>query len=300
MAGGPDFTKTFHKKPYDAISPLRPELSQAGRTVLITGGNDGIGYAAAQAFGRAGAAKVIIVGRRTEVNKAAASRLEQSLTEKHSSTTRVIGATCDISKHSAIERLWRELDSEGTGVDVLVLNATGVSAKKPILERGTDGIWEDYNINVRAQLDMVERFQKQEVKPTNSQKHVVMVSTCAIHDWGLNAPYPGYGLTKNAGTLVMQLIARDMPPEKMQIVSFNPGPVYTQNVKTAGWSEDAFPWNDPNLPGQFAVWAASPEASFLHGRFVWNEWDVDELKTGEIRKRIEEDPAYLQIGVKGL
>ncbi len=55
-----------------------------------------------------------------------------------------------------------------------------------------------------------------------------------------------------------------------------------------------------DLPGQFAVWAASPEATFLHGRFVWTEWDVDEMRNGEFRKRIEEDPHYLKIGVKGL
>jgi hypothetical protein len=54
------------------------------------------------------------------------------------------------------------------------------------------------------------------------------------------------------------------------------------------------------LPGQFAVWLASPEARFLHGRFVWTEWDVDELKNGPLRKRIEEDPWFLKVGVKGL
>ncbi len=55
-----------------------------------------------------------------------------------------------------------------------------------------------------------------------------------------------------------------------------------------------------DLPGHFAVWAASPEARFLHGRFVWTEWDVDELKSGEPRKKIDEDPSYLKVGVKGL
>lgn len=27
------------------------------------------------------------------------------------------------------------------------------------------------------------------------------------------------------------------------------------------------------------VWLASPEARFLTGKFVWANWDVDELKT---------------------
>jgi hypothetical protein len=32
------------------------------------------------------------------------------------------------------------------------------------------------------------------------------------------------------------------------------------------------------LAGQFTVWLASPEAKFLKGKFVWVNWDVDELK----------------------
>jgi hypothetical protein len=37
------------------------------------------------------------------------------------------------------------------------------------------------------------------------------------------------------------------------------------------------------LPGDFAVWLASPEASFLAGKFVWAQWDVDELLTLKAR-----------------
>ena len=33
-----------------------------------------------------------------------------------------------------------------------------------------------------------------------------------------------------------------------------------------------------SLPGNFAVWLASAEADFLAGRFVYANWDVDELK----------------------
>jgi hypothetical protein len=31
------------------------------------------------------------------------------------------------------------------------------------------------------------------------------------------------------------------------------------------------------LPASFIVWAVSPEAEFLKGKFVWANWDVDEL-----------------------
>jgi hypothetical protein len=32
-----------------------------------------------------------------------------------------------------------------------------------------------------------------------------------------------------------------------------------------------------DLPGHFYVWLVSPEASFLRSKFVWANWDVDEL-----------------------
>jgi hypothetical protein len=51
------------------------------------------------------------------------------------------------------------------------------------------------------------------------------------------------------------------------------------------------------LPGDFAVWAASPAAAFLHSRFVWAHWDVEEMQSGEIKKRIDSDSDFLKAGV---
>jgi hypothetical protein len=35
-------------------------------------------------------------------------------------------------------------------------------------------------------------------------------------------------------------------------------------------------------------------------RFVWCSWDVEELATGALRKRIEEDFYFLRAGIVGL
>ena len=35
---------------------------------------------------------------------------------------------------------------------------------------------------------------------------------------------------------------------------------------------------DGKLAGQFFAWLATDEAAFLSGRFVWAEWDIEELK----------------------
>ena len=50
-------------------------------------------------------------------------------------------------------------------------------------------------------------------------------------------------------------------------------------------------------------WRLSPatgEAAFLHGRYVWSCWDVNELATGEIRGRLDSDPDYLRLGMIGM
>lgn len=33
-----------------------------------------------------------------------------------------------------------------------------------------------------------------------------------------------------------------------------------------------------SMPASFNLWLASPEARFLKGRFLWANWDIEELK----------------------
>ncbi|KAI0408956.1 putative short-chain dehydrogenase [Xylaria palmicola] len=294
-------TDPVHKTPYAGISPSRPELSQAGKTVVITGGNSGIGYAIAQGFLKAQAARVIVLGRRADVVASAARDLAAEAGGE--AGDRVLGLPCDISDAAAVEALWDRLRADGVSVDVLVLNAAAFAPLKPLLEVGTKGVWKIFDANVRAQLHMTERFYKQTGRgaTSDSTRYLVHVSSGAIHDFEhLGQQYPGYGLTKNAGQLALQLVAQDTPAEAMQVVSYHPGAVLTDSARGAGWTEDALAWDSVNLPGDFAVWAASPEARFLHGRFVWAAWDVDQLKSGALRKRIDEESTFLKIGINGL
>lgn len=53
----------WHNDTYDAIHPQRPELSQAGKTVVVTGAGSGIGREVVNAFALAGARAIHILGR---------------------------------------------------------------------------------------------------------------------------------------------------------------------------------------------------------------------------------------------
>lgn len=168
--------KTHHKAPYPAISPKRPELSQAGRTVLITGGNGGIGFAICRSFIAASASRVVFIGRGKEKVELAASRLVAE-GQAMGSPTIVDGRVCDASDIVSTAALWGGLKTEGIFVDVLILNAAAFGEAKPLLETGRDKVWQDYVTNVRSHLDFAERLYKQEGKGASERKVLAGSST---------------------------------------------------------------------------------------------------------------------------
>ena len=103
--------------------------------------------------------------------------------------------------------------------------------------------------------------------------------------------------------------------EALQVVSYHPGLLWNEYFETLGLPREKFDSGTfmlsililghvsadtlallriGELAGAFAVWAATKEAAFLHGRFVWASWDVEELATGETRRQIDEDPYFLR------
>ena len=68
------------------------------------------------------------------------------------------------------------------------------------------------------------------------------VSSFAIYDFNITAGKPNYSLTKNSSTLAIQQIAKDIPAEDVQIVSFHPGALFTDAARPLG--KDGYPWDD--------------------------------------------------------
>lgn len=155
-----NFTKTVRRKAYPAISPSRPELSQAGRSVLITGGGTNIGKSIAEHFVLAHAENVVIVGRRLDVLQATAAELAQKA-QANGSPSNVHAFQADVSDKSGIAGLFEELASQRILIDVLVLNAAKFSAAKPLLETGVDEIWTEVEANFRGPMYLTEQFTKQ-------------------------------------------------------------------------------------------------------------------------------------------
>jgi len=50
-----------------------------------------------------------------------------------------------------------------------------------------------------------------------------------------------------------------------------------------------------SLPANFHLWLASKEAAFLSGKFLWVNWDVEELKA---KAKEIESSARFNVGVE--
>lgn len=252
-------TKTLHKQAYPAILPSQPHLSQTGKTVLITGGATGIGYAIATAFALSQADRIIIVGREQSKLDAAVTTLAQ----ESKTGTAFEGRVCQIADPESIESLWDGLSADGVHVDVLVLNAV-LSGYGKMRDLGWETVWKQFVVNVRSLHHFSDRFDQQTLKskPVSHpritdtvilantwpiQKYLLNVSSGAIHEWAMATGIPSYGLTKNSATLLMQQLARETDPSDTQIISFHPGAILTPNARDGGFDETSLNWDNGKL-----------------------------------------------------
>jgi hypothetical protein len=54
------------------------------------------------------------------------------------------------------------------------------------------------------------------------------------------AARPGTVLSKTTGNTIFQLVAQETPHEELQIVSYNPGLLYNQYMKSLGLPKEQF------------------------------------------------------------
>ncbi|EXJ89217.1 hypothetical protein A1O3_02283 [Capronia epimyces CBS 606.96] len=262
------FTKTWHNKSYPQISPARPELGTPGRVVFITGGGSGIGKATAIAFAQAGAKVVVIFGRRVDRLRSAAEEIRKA---NPNGTTSVIFEGVDLSQRVAVDAAFANAVKQAGGakIDVFIHNAGILQTLGPVAG------YDEKEYRTGLELNMMGAFNTvQAMLPLLAPKAKVFnVSSCIAHV----LPMPGswaYAATKAANTKMFDYLQAENPD--FHIVNVQPGVVDTDinaGTEAAGVGQD-----DVELPAHFHVWLASREAEFLKGKFVWVNWDVDELK----------------------
>ncbi|KAL1651879.1 hypothetical protein SLS58_000002 [Diplodia intermedia] len=286
-------TKTYHQTAYPAIDPTNPANSAAGKTIAISGGHSGIGLAIATAFCAAGATTVILLARRQGVLDSAAATLHAA----HASTSiwtyalDMRDASATAATFASIRaRLRKDKNDPSADVDVLVANAAVLDQGDVVLDFDADVVRNSFDTNVFGNLNLARAFLAPEMPAV--PKTSLLPGLAPI---GASKDTAGVKAPGRAKVLIEGEVDR-LPGKPVRVHSMHPGAIMSPGVRDLGVTDGMMPADDPELPGSFAVWLASPAAAFLKGRLVWAHWDVDEMMA--MKKRFEEDPELCTITMK--
>ncbi|KAH8669616.1 putative oxidoreductase [Tricladium varicosporioides] len=279
----PSPTSTWHTRTYQSISPTRPELSAKGKSVVVTGGGTGIGAETAHYFAEAGASRIALLGRREQPLLDTKASINQKFPD-----VEVFAASTDVAKKSQVDAAFAKFVGGGK-IHVLVSNAAVIGPQDPVGDVDSDKFLEAIHQNLKGSLFVAQAF----LRYASTDAVAIEVSSSAAH---LNfAPgFSSYSIAKLAVFRLWDSLAFGNPG--ISVFHLQPGVVDTAMNREAGGVAAVGFEDDVSLPASFNVWLASPEARFLRGKFLWANWDIDELKAQA--KEIETS-TQLSIGLVG-
>lgn len=187
------------------------------KVAVVTGGNSGIGYAAAQRL-KASGANVIITGRRKDAIEKAAAELQ------------VAGLVADQSRLSDIENLARQVEGQFGKVDILVVNA-GITKFSTIEQIEESQFDEMMNVNFKGAYFTLSRF----IPLLNEGASVIMLSSTSATISPQTASV--YAASKAAINAVVKIAALELAPRKIRINAVSPGPIATEIMTKIGLNE---------------------------------------------------------------
>jgi NAD(P)-dependent dehydrogenase (short-subunit alcohol dehydrogenase family) len=178
------------------------------KVAIVTGGNSGIGYAAAKELKEHGA-QVIITGRRKEAIEKAAAELG------------VTAMVADQSSVADIESLVANVKANFGSVDILFINA-GILGMASI-EQTTEAMFDDViDINFKGAYFTLSRF----IPLLNSGASVVFLSSNTASMTNQNSSV--YSSSKAALNSVMKTAALELAPRNIRVNAVSPGPTETE------------------------------------------------------------------------
>ena len=235
----------------------------AGRVVLVTGGNSGIGLGMAEACAAAGA-DVAIWGTNPDKNAAAETKLKEA-------GRQVVALRCDVGEEDQVVEAFATTVERLGKVDACFANA-GVMGLVPFV----DATLEHWRAMTRVNLDGVFLTLREAARHMVARGEggalIGMSSVSAIHGAPLNQ---AYAASKSGVTALMRGLAVELGRHRIRCNSVLPGWIETP-MTAPGLSNEKFVknttnrtalrrWGQPEDLGPAAVFLANPDHLFHTG-----------------------------------
>ena len=205
-----------------------------GKTCLITGGSDGIGYAAAREIAHLGAT-VAIVGRNDKKTVAAVERITWETGNRQ-----VHYMLADLSSQRDVRRLADQVKQRISRLDILVNNAGAIFLSN---RRSVDGIEMTFALNhlgyyllTTLLLDLLKDSAPARIVNVSSSSHW-SAGKFRLEDLskpGSNVGYRAYGRSKLCNILFTYELARRLEGSGVTVNALHPGLVRTGIARNNG------------------------------------------------------------------
>ncbi len=237
----------------------------SGKSVVVTGGNSGIGYATARKLKALGAA-VMITGRNPQAVDQAATELG------------VLGVVADQANLRDIDRLVDRAKDEFGRVDVLFINA-GVAAFAPVGHLTEEQFDTTMNVNFKGAFFTLQKF----LPILRDGASVINLSSINAYTGMPNTAI--YAASKAALNSLTRTAAFELAARRIRVNSVNPGPTNTAIFGKLGMPDEAIQafasamqnriplkrFGEPEEVASLVAFLASDDASFITG----GEYNID-------------------------
>ena len=260
----PGLTSKMDPRPDHGEASYKGSGRLAGRKALLTGGDSGIGRAAAIAYAREGADVAINYLPDEEPDAQEVAKLIRDAGRK------AVLISGDIKDETFCTKLVAEAVGQLGGLDILVNNAARQFSRDSILDITTADFDETYKTNVYAMF-WITKAAVPHLKPGST-----IINTASVNAYEPSENLLDYASTKGAIMIFSKGLAKQLAPKGIRVNAVAPGPFWTPLQVTGGQPPDKLPEFGADTPmgraGQPAelagiyVLLASPESSYSTGQ----------------------------------